>query len=413
FAFDELGMTGSTGWVDHGPQASQTQIDVTAAGAAHDLGAGNSAGAVTILTAADEIGWGKPAGSATVAATIHGDSSKATVFGYDTSDTMSSGTAPARRVGMWMYRVSDNLINTAGWEFFDAAVNWAANITGGSTGSTNITWSYPNLQGSIAVQADNTGTQTSGTHVYTPDGVPTAGGLPDTRPGEMDDTWLGAHARPLEHATGLQPVIEMGARQYHPVLARFLEVDPIEGGLQNDYGYVTDPSNQVDTRGAAGHLACQAGFTLSPQYGTVNGQFGRLCIKWKDRWRITNHFTVSNSIGVRFGLATNKPVRVTVHDLTYLPGRFSLGAGRSGNCAWLSVGVGSHSCRLHATFTSFIDVSILWSYAATAHCGIWCRAVLPTFGVTIAVLEQVPVAVTLATCLPGPSRVSVNSCTVK
>ncbi|MCO5317723.1 MAG: hypothetical protein M9942_04710, partial [Microthrixaceae bacterium] len=219
FAFDELGMTGSTGWVDHGPQASQTQIDVTAAGAAHDLGAGNSAGAVTILTAADEIGWGKPAGSATVAATIHGDSSKATVFGYDTNDTMSTGTAPARRVGLWMYRVSDNLINTDGWDFFDAAVNWAANITGGSTGSTNIMWSYPNLQGSIAAQADDTGTQTSGTHIYTPDGVPTAGGLPDTRPGEMDDTWLGSHQRPLEHATGLQPVIEMGARQYHPILA--------------------------------------------------------------------------------------------------------------------------------------------------------------------------------------------------
>ena len=205
--------------------------------------------AVTILTAADEIGWGKPAGSATVAATIHGDSSKATVFGYDTNDTMSTGTAPARRVGLWMYRVSDNLINTDGWDFFDAAVNWAANITGGSTGSTNIMWSYPNLQGSIAAQADDTGTQTSGTHIYTPDGVPTAGGLPDTRPGEMDDTWLGSHQRPLEHATGLQPVIEMGARQYHPILARFLQVDPIEGGVLNDYGYVADPINQTDLTG--------------------------------------------------------------------------------------------------------------------------------------------------------------------
>ncbi|MFV0318516.1 MAG: hypothetical protein ACK5O2_16340 [Microthrixaceae bacterium] len=30
-----------------------------------------------------------------------------------------------------MYRVSDNVINTAGWEFFDAAVNWAANVGAG------------------------------------------------------------------------------------------------------------------------------------------------------------------------------------------------------------------------------------------------------------------------------------------
>ncbi|MFV0315581.1 MAG: RHS repeat-associated core domain-containing protein, partial [Microthrixaceae bacterium] len=77
------------------------------------------------------------------------------------------------------------------------------------------------------------------------------GGLPDTRPGNFDDTWLGGHQRPLEHAPGLQPVIEMGARQYHPVLARFLQVDPIEGGTTNDYAYVTDPTNQTDLSGRA------------------------------------------------------------------------------------------------------------------------------------------------------------------
>jgi RHS repeat-associated protein len=65
----------------------------------------------------------------------------------------------------------------------------------------------------------------------------------------MDDTWLGAHTRPLEHATGLQPVIEMGARQYHPILARFLEIDPIEAGTTNDYTYVRDPVNNQDVDG--------------------------------------------------------------------------------------------------------------------------------------------------------------------
>ncbi|MEI2639831.1 MAG: RHS repeat-associated core domain-containing protein [Microthrixaceae bacterium] len=110
-------------------------------------------------------------------------------------------------------------------------------------------WSYPNLQGSTAAQADDAGAKTGGTFVYDPDGVPTAGGLPDTRPGQFDDTWMGGHQRPLEHATGLQPVIEMGARQYHPVLARFLETDPIEGGTNNDYTYPTDPTNQTDLNG--------------------------------------------------------------------------------------------------------------------------------------------------------------------
>ena len=46
----------------------------------------------------------------------------------------------------------------------------------------------------------------------------------------MDDAWLGGDARPVELLPGLQPVIEMGARQYSSVIGRFLETDPIEGG---------------------------------------------------------------------------------------------------------------------------------------------------------------------------------------
>jgi len=41
----------------------------------------------------------------------------------------------------------------------------------------------------------------------------------------------------------------MGARQYHPGIGRFVEVDPIEGGGANDYGYPTDPINQSDLSG--------------------------------------------------------------------------------------------------------------------------------------------------------------------
>jgi len=70
------------------------------------------------------------------------------------------------------------------------------------------------------------------------------GSLPDTHPGSFDEAWHGGGGVKLETEAGLQPVVEMGARQYHVALGRFLEVDPIEAGVTNDYAYVDDPVNQ-------------------------------------------------------------------------------------------------------------------------------------------------------------------------
>ncbi len=75
------------------------------------------------------------------------------------------------------------------------------------------------------------------------------GSLPDTHPGSFDEAWHGGGGVKLETETGLQPVVEMGARQYHVALGRFLEVDPIEGGVANDYAYVEDPVNASDIDG--------------------------------------------------------------------------------------------------------------------------------------------------------------------
>ena len=121
-------------------------------------------------------------------------------------------------------------------------------VTKPLTGST--TWSYPDLQGSIIATANGSGVKQGATTIYDPDGNLIGGAIQDNQQGNFDNAWLGGHQRPLEHAPGLRPVIEMGARVYDPVLARFLQVDPIEGGTTtNDYGYVRDPINQTDLTG--------------------------------------------------------------------------------------------------------------------------------------------------------------------
>ena len=115
--------------------------------------------------------------------------------------------------------------------------------------ATGDVWSYPNIHGDVQATANTAGVKQGVTLTYDPYGATIAGNV-DNMAGGIDNGWLGQHQRPLEHTTGLNPVIEMGARPYNPVLGRFTRVDPVDGGSCNDYDYTcADPIGSVDLTG--------------------------------------------------------------------------------------------------------------------------------------------------------------------
>ncbi len=138
-------------------------------------------------------------------------------------------------------------------------VDHTISLPGGVTANLAAgVWSYPNIHGDITAAANATGVKQGSTVFYDPFGSMIAGAIPDNQAGSFDNGWVGQHDKRLEHASGLRPTIQMGARPYDPALGRFQELDPIEGGNANDYTYPLDPVNQDDLTGLKrrGGLIC-------------------------------------------------------------------------------------------------------------------------------------------------------------
>ncbi len=119
--YNDMGMTGSNYFIDFGKFTGQSGISIHDSN--HKLAAGLS-GSVSVSDYQRALGWGVPGDTAIKIASLDNDPAKFPIFAYDRGAQMPGMSAPAKRVGFFLYRKSAAYLTPEGWALFEAAVDW-------------------------------------------------------------------------------------------------------------------------------------------------------------------------------------------------------------------------------------------------------------------------------------------------
>ena len=122
YLFHDLGMTGQTKKSDFGRKSRQKEMAIVNPN--HPLAASLTDN-VQVSTKSFFMGWGVPGKNAIPVAALKKDPNRCTIFAYEAGTEMPGNVAPARRVGLFLFRGTAKSFTPDAWTLFNAVVDWS------------------------------------------------------------------------------------------------------------------------------------------------------------------------------------------------------------------------------------------------------------------------------------------------